>query len=306
MDTFVESSWYFLRYPSTDIDDRPWDAARTAAVLPVDFYAGGPEHVCRHHLYARFVTMAMHDLGHVDFDEPFPSMRLGGVLLHDGRKMNKSKGNVVVPEEYVERVGGDVLRCYLQFCSRWEEGGDFRDDGIAGIERFLSRVWRVVVGEPREDPAFDDRAVDRTIARVDDDIRHLRFNTALSALMELASAMVTGANARARRTLTLLLAPFAPYVAEELWCRLGEEYSVHTQPWPSFDRGALADATVTMVVQVDGKARDRVEVAAGLDEQSAVAVAMTRPRVVEWVDGRNVARVVHVPDRLLNLVTGDA
>ncbi len=230
-DTFVESSWYFLRYPSTDVEDRPWDDDRTARMLPVDFYAGGPEHVTRHHLYARFVTMALHDLGLVPFAEPFPHMRLGGIVHLHGSRMNKSKGNVVEPDAYVEAHGGDVLRLQLLFSGPWEENGDYRDEGIVGVERFLSRVWRLVT-ESADGPSQLDAMV-AAVQKVTRSIERLRFNVGIAALMETLNILSKhGSTAADRRTFVLLLAPFAPYVAEELWSQLGESYSVHTQCWP--------------------------------------------------------------------------
>ena len=190
-DTFFDSSWYFLRYPSSDVSDAPWDDVRTARWLPVDFYAGGVEHVQRHHLYARFVTMALHDLGVIGFEEPFPRVRLGGLIVHEGAKMSKSRGNVVGPDRYVEQHGADVLRCALLFSAPWEAGGEFRDDSIAGIERFFTRVWRAVV-EPRPSGSADeigeiDEMVDQTIVDVTGAIEGFRFNVALARLMELTA-----------------------------------------------------------------------------------------------------------------------
>ncbi len=243
-DTFVDSSWYFLRYPSADFDDRPWDEARTARFLPVDFYAGGLEHVQRHHLYARFVTMALHDLGLVPFDEPFPRVRLGGLILQDGAKMSKSRGNVVSPDDLVDRHGSDALRCALLFTAPWEQGGSFRVGTIAGIERFFTRLWRVVT-EPAAQGAGTDAAVPataadtvaRSVERVTTAVEQLRFNVALAALMELTRWIQTELadgpeRQEACRTTALLLAPLAPHLAEELWSRLGGEPSVHTQAWP--------------------------------------------------------------------------
>ena len=181
-DTFVDSSWYFLRYPSTEFQDRPWDIERTRRWLPVDFYAGGHEHVQRHHLYARFVTMALHDLGFVPFDEPFPRIRLGGLIVKDGAKMSKSRGNVVVPDDYIDQHGSDVLRCALLFMTPWEQGGEFVASAIDGVERFLTRVWRIVTG-----PDVDEAApADRFIADISDAIEKMHFNVAIARLMEFA------------------------------------------------------------------------------------------------------------------------
>jgi leucyl-tRNA synthetase len=309
-DTFVDSSWYFLRYPSTEVHDRPWDDERTARVLPVDFYAGGPEHVNRHHLYARFVTMALHDLGLVPFAEPFPHVRLGGFIVSDGAKMSKSRGNVVTPDELVDAHGSDVLRCALLFTAPWEQGGDFQLDAVAGIERFFVKVWRrVVLSDDDEDDdrgdgsdEDDDRGdgsddVDAAVvADVGRAIERMHFNVGLARLME---ALPFVRSAAAKRTFVKLLAPFAPHLAEELWCRIGQAFSVHTAPWPEVDDGALSARPVEVVVQVDGKVRAHVVVgredaAADVERAALGAVGLDRDAVV---------RVVVVPGRLVNVVT---
>ena len=310
-DTFLDSAWYFLRYPSAGRDDRAWDPELTARLLPVDSYAGGPEHVARHHLYARFVTRALHDLGLVPFAEPFPRIRLHGFLLKDGAKMSKSRGNVVVPDEYVARVGADNLRMYLLFCAPWEDGGDFSDAGLAGIERFSARAWRLLTegGQPAGPGGVDLRPLDRAVAAVGRDLGRLKFNTALSALMELARwarqqrpAMDAAEWARVSRTFVLLLAPFAPHLAEELWARLGGPYPVSRQPWPEADPAAVAEREVTLVVQVNGRRRDALPAPAGLDRERAVALALSSERVRRHLRGRAPRQAVHVPDRLVNLV----
>jgi leucyl-tRNA synthetase len=230
-DTFFDSAWYFLRYPSTDVDDRPWDAARTQRWLPVDQYAGGPEHVARHHLYARFVTHALHDLGLVPFVEPFPRIRLHGFLTLEGVKMSKSRGNVVNPDELFSAHGADVTRLALLFTRPWEADGDFDGSAVAGVERFLARAWRVVSAEPGDDDHAD--AVARAAARVGASIERLQGNTAIAALMELVNGFSRSAPSEAaQQAFVLLLAPLAPHVCEELWARLGGDYSVHDRPWP--------------------------------------------------------------------------
>jgi leucyl-tRNA synthetase len=300
-DTFFDSSWYFLRYPSAHATDQPWSPSRTARWLPVDFYAGGSEHVQRHHLYARFVTMALHDLGLVEFDEPFPRIRLGGLIVHDGAKMSKSRGNVVGPDPYWDAYGSDVFRCALLFTAPWESGGDFRDDAIAGIERFFTRVWRRVVGpHARSDDADLAENLDQTIGDVTREIERLRFNVALARLMELSGRV---RSEQGRLTLVLLLAPFAPHLAEELWARLGGEYSVHEQEWPVPGATPSPRRDVEIAIQVDGRLRGRLRVDARADENEVRACALRNAGVQRALDGRTIVRTVYVPGRIVNLVT---
>jgi leucyl-tRNA synthetase len=295
-DTFVDSAWYFLRYPSTEFDDRPWDPQRTERILPVDFYGGGPEHVQRHHLYARFVTMALHDLGLVPFEEPFPRIRLGGMIVRHGAKMSKSRGNVVTPDDYIDEHGADVLRCALLFAAPWEQGGDFTDDGIVGIERFFARVWRTITSpdRPEEDPA----RIARCIQGVTESIERLAFNVGIARLMEALPAVQSRDT---KRVFVRLLAPFAPHLAEELWHQLGQDFTVHHQPWPEADPMALQTQTVEIVIQVDGRVRGTVEVQCDADENDIAAAAQKSIPTVPTNDA--VRRTVYVPNRILNFVT---
>lgn len=313
-DTFLDSAWYFLRYPSSDVHDRAWDPSRTERMLPVNSYAGGPEHVTRHHLYARFLTRALHDLELLPFAEPFPNLRLHGMLTKDGAKMSKSRGNVVNPDRYISEHGADATRMYLLFIGPWDHGGDFSDAGIAGIERFIQRTWRLVT-EPHEPGGggVDLRPVDRAIAAIGADLEEMKFNTAIAALMEFgrwarheSDTMSSEEWARVSSSLVLLLAPLAPHFAEELWSRIGGDYSVHEQRWPAFNRRALADAQVTLVIQVDGKTRDKIQVPAGLDKEHALERAKGRESVRRHVMDREPTNVIFVPDRLINLVTTKA
>jgi leucyl-tRNA synthetase len=310
-DTFFDSSWYFLRFPSTEFDDVPWDAQRTARMLPVDQYAGGREHVVRHHLYARFVTRALHDLGLVPSAEPFPRVRLHGFITLAGSKMSKSRGNVVNPDRYLDEVGADVLRMSLLFCGPWEEGGEFSDAGVAGMQRFLLRAWRLLseVGGSGAG-GVDMRPLDRAVASVERSIERLKFNTAISALMEAVrwaraerAAMSGDEWTRTRETIILLLALFAPHVAEELWARGGGPFPVHGQRWPSFDPAALVEAKVTLVVQVDGKVRDRITVPRGTPRADVLRVVLRREPARRHLGGADPDRVVFIPDRLINLIT---
>jgi leucyl-tRNA synthetase len=306
-DAFVDSAWYFLRYPSTEFDDRAWDARRTEVALPVDFYAGGPEHVQRHHLYARFVTMALSDLGLVGFEEPFPRIRLGGLIVFHGAKMSKSKGNVVAPDEYLDRHGADVLRCALLFSAPWEEGGEFQLDAIAGIERFFAKLWRLF--DATNNVAASSRAGDRASAGdpalhqlthdVEAAIERLRFNVGIARLMAYLPSVVSR---HARSVYVRLLAPFAPHLAEELWASDGHPFSVHTAAWPEYDAAMLASRDVEWVVQVNGKVRDRVRLAADATEEAVVRFARGSASVAAALGGQGHDRVVFVPGKLVNLV----
>jgi leucyl-tRNA synthetase len=325
-DTFLDSSWYFLRYPSTAYDDRPFDPALTRKWLPVSMYMGGIEHVRRHHLYARFVTMVLHDLSYLDFAEPFTRLRLHGLLLKDGDKMSKSKGNVVNPDDYIERYGTDTLRVYLLATGPFEEGGDFRDQGITGVARFFNRVWDDVLGDLEAEggaaaasTAIGEGAsgpsaamLHRTIKKVGDDIANLKFNTATAALMEFSNwlrAHREQLSPRERlglhRAMAVLLAPLAPHLAEELWERLGGTGSVHSQRWPAYDERMLRDETITLVVQVNGKVRDKIEgVPADITAEQARELALGREKVQANLNGGRLVDAKYVPGRLINLVIG--
>lgn len=229
-DTFLDSAWYFLRYPSADVGDRPWDDARTRRWLPVDQYAGGPEHVARHHLYARFVTGVLHDSGYLRWAEPFPRLRVHGMLALGGAKMSKSRGNVINPDRLIAEHGADVTRLALLFTRPWNADGDWDPAVLAGAERFVARLWRLATG-PVGDAGSE--YVADTVRRVTADLGDMRFNTAIAALMTLVGRLKGEPPSPAVvRTLVLLAAPFAPHVAEELWARIGGDYSVHDAAWP--------------------------------------------------------------------------
>ena len=306
-DVFFDSAWYFLRYPSTDLDDQPWDPDRTSKWLPVDMYIGGNEHAVRHLLYARFVMRALHDLGLVPVAEPFKRFRANGMLVKDGAKMSKSRGNVVNPDEYISKYGADVFRLYLMSLGPYTEGGDFRDQGIVGMTRFIDRVWRATQAASDADTVDEakERRRHRAIARVDGDIAELRYNTAITALIIFAKAVDAEGSAARKidaQTLLQLLAPFAPYVAEELWERTGGTGSIHDSRWPEHDPELAADVEVTIAIQVNGKVRGTLVVAAGtpVDELERQAVAV--PRVAEALGGHPPKKVVAVVDRIVNIV----
>jgi len=307
-DNFLDSAWYFLRYPSSDDGEHAFDPELTRKWLPVESYIGGKEHAVLHLLYTRFVCMALHDLGHLDFEEPFERFRAHGVIVRGGAKMSKSRGNVVNPDEFFDRYGADTLRAYLMFMGPYEEGGDFSDQGIEGIYRFLNRVYHLVrknrtVGGTASPAAV--RLRHETIRRVTEDVEALKYNTALAALMEYLNGLgrESAVAAEDLRTLVVLLAPFAPHITEELWEALGQPYSVHEATWPSYDPAVLVARTITLVVQVDGKLRDRLALPAGLDEAAAREAALQSDAVRRFLPDGAPLRFVYVPDRLLSIAT---
>jgi leucyl-tRNA synthetase len=307
-DTFLDSAWYFLRYPSTEFEDRAWDRTRTKTWLPVTTYIGGNEHAVLHLLYSRFITMVLHELGHVDFEEPFPKLRAHGLIIKDGAKMSKSRGNVVIPDTYIQKWGADTFRMYLMFLGPFQEGGDFRDEGITGVRRFLEKVWTLAheaADTPTQplDPAVE-RKLHQTIHKVTEDTERLDYNTAIAAMMEYVNLVREhGAPSRsAIEPLLVLLAPFAPHVTEELWALLGHTTSILAARWPAYDERLAAAGDVEIVVQVNGKVRSRLTVARGASEAHVTAVALRDESVQKFVDGKPVRKVIYVPDRLLNLV----
>jgi leucyl-tRNA synthetase len=308
-DTFLDSGWYFLRYPSTDFDDRAFDRELTSRWLPVDAYIGGNEHAVLHLMYARFLTMALHDLGHLDFEEPFVVFRAHGLITKDGAKMSKSRGNVVVPDPIIEQFGADTFRTYLMFLGPYGEGGDYRDEGIQGPFGFLHRVWDTVLTAAEGEPDADvERKLHRTIEQVTQQIPELGYNTAIAALMEYLNAVRAGGRDAVRaeiEPLVVLMAPFAPHIAEELWERLGHDASVFDgETWPEFDPAKAAAEAVRIAVQVNGKLRGTVEVTPGAEEPAVVAAARADDNVSRYLENMTERRVVFVQDRLVNFVVG--
>ncbi|HEX7337517.1 MAG TPA: leucine--tRNA ligase [Gemmatimonadales bacterium] len=310
-DTFLDSAWYYLRYPSTEFDDRPFDQERTRKWLPVTTYIGGNEHAVLHLLYSRFVSMVLHELGLLHFDEPFKKFRAHGHIVKDGAKMSKSRGNVVVPDEYIQRWGADTFRMYLMFLGPFQEGGDFRDDGVSGPRRFLDKVWALVGDTIRDDNGAEiNHAVQvkrhQTVRKVTAGLEELHYNTSIAALMEFVNT-IRAENVASREVvedLIVMLAPFAPHFAEENWERLGKEGSIFDAEWPGWDERLTVEDTVEIAVQVSGKTRSRVTVPRGADEKTVVAAAQQDAGVRRFTEGKEVRKVVYVPNRLLNLVVG--
>jgi leucyl-tRNA synthetase len=316
MDTFVDSSWYWYRYLSPHYDEGPFDPERGEKWLPVDQYTGGIEHAILHLLYARFFTKVMRDLGLVDFDEPMTSLRnQGNILGPDGQKMSKSRGNVVNPQEYVDRFGSDALRGFLMFIGPWNEGGPWDGKGIEGVSRWLRRALSLVTrgdssgGEA--DPRELERRTNRLIKKITDDLEAFRFNTSIAALMEHTNYLLAVRGRvedaewhEALRTFVTVLSPFAPHHAEEMWAAMGEEYSVHEQAWPGYDEALIQAEEITLIVQVNGKLRDRIEAPADISEEAARELALSSARVRPHLEGKELRKSVYVPGRLVNLVVG--
>jgi leucyl-tRNA synthetase len=322
MDGFACSSWYALRFVSPHYADGPFDPEALAAWGPPDLYVGGAEHAVMHLLYARFWTKVMADAGIIPFREPFPALRSQGVMhardpeTGEVTRMSKSKGNVVTPDVVAESHGADALRVYLLFMAPFETNTVWEEEGIIGAERFLQRVWRmageIIADQPVDQPSTILTAqLHRTIKRVTADVEAFKFNTAIAALMELLNATsahhrergATAELAGAVRTFVLLLAPFAPHIAEELWSRMEEPYSVHRQPWPEWDAALAAEGTITLVVQVNGKVRARIEVSADIKKETAREAALSDENVQSHVGDQRIHKVIYVPGQLINIVT---
>jgi leucyl-tRNA synthetase len=317
MDTFMCSSWYFLRYTSPHTKDAPFDAAKVKYWLPVDLYTGGAEHAVMHLFYARFFIKALRDMGLVDFDEPFIRLFNQGTIIYRGAKMSKSRGNVIAPDEYVAELGADAVRAYLMFIGPWELGGEWNDRGIVGVSRWLNRVWSLVTEDyvadivDREEERRLLHLVHKTIKEVSNDLEKLRFNIVIANLMELTNYLSKVREKKAvsnslwREAITyflLLLAPIAPHLAEELWVRTGHPYSIHNQQWPGYDEELAKEEQITLVIQVNGKVRDRVVVPASISEAEAKELALGREKIKAYLDGKKLSRIVYVPRRLVNIV----
>jgi len=317
MDTFMCSSWYQLRYASPECDDAPFAKDKLEYWCPVDQYTGGAEHATMHLLYTRFFTKALRDMGIVAFDEPFIRLFNQGVIVIERQKMSKSKGRVVNPDEYVAELGADAVRAYLMFIGPWNQGGEWDDRGIKGIARWLNRVWDLVLGDyaPQKPDEASTRQLrhmtHRTIRKVTQDLEGFRFNTMVAVLMELTNYLgkvrdekdvEKAAWDEAIDSLLLLLAPTAPHLAEELWTRTGHPYSIHNQSFPQWDAELAAEEEFTLVIQVNGKLRDRVTVPVTITEDEARELALSRERIQDYLNDRKIVRVIYVPRRLVNVV----
>ena len=326
MDTFICSSWYYLRYTDPKNDQAPFDKDKVNYWAPVDQYIGGIEHAILHLLYSRFFTKVLHDAGLVDFDEPFKNLLTQGMVLKDGSKMSKSKGNVVSPEEIIEKYGADTARLFILFAAPVDRDLEWSDQGVEGAYRFLGRVWRILGHFEDDIKAGQDeydvtaltkeeqelrRVLHLTIRKVTEDVRdRFMFNTAISSVMELVNAFYgfqdkainQGLVREIAADLVKMLAPFAPHITEELWSRLFGNGSVHQQKWPAYDEAATRQSEIEIVLQINGKVRDKITVSADLDRAGMEKAVMALPRTVELTAGKEIVKVICVPKKLVNIV----
>lgn len=304
MDTFVCSSWYYLRYPSAEFDDMPFDKKRTNKWLPVDMYIGGPEHACMHLLYARFINKVLKDLGYINFEEPFKKLVHQGLITKNSAKMSKSKGNTVSPDEFIEKYGSDVFRMYLMFMGPYTEGGDWNDDGIKGVARFTDKFWDLIyVKSVLSDPTALQRELNKTIKKITHDMGKLQFNTVIAALMEFTNkAMKTGIDIDSKKEAVKLIAPVAPHLAEELWEHLGETDSVFNSTWPEYNDEMTEEDKFELVVQINGKVRGKVCVDFDINEEEALQKAKSVKNIKSHLEDKKIIKEIYVPKKLVNFV----
>ncbi|MBC2582226.1 leucine--tRNA ligase [Clostridium sp. DJ247] len=325
LDTFVCSSWYYLRYVDNKNSQKAFDTEKINKMLPVDMYVGGPEHACMHLLYARFITKALRDMGYLNFDEPFLSLRHQGLILGpDGQKMSKSKGNTISPDDYITEYGSDVFRMYLMFGFDYTEGGAWSDDGIKSIARFADRIERILdssreeLNNPKNTKTTLDRAEKElnymrhfAIKAVSEDANKFQFNTAIARLMEYTNTLSKYLSEEVKNTVFLeevivdfikLIAPFAPHFAEEQWELIGMSFSVFNEGWPILDPNALIKDEVEIAIQVNGKIRAKMNIATGLSEDEIKEISLNNDDIKASLEGKEVKKIIVVKGRLVNIV----
>jgi leucyl-tRNA synthetase len=315
LDGFMCSCWYFLRYCSPRYDKAPFDPEAVKHWMPVDIYTGGAEHAVMHLFYTRFFIKAMRDIGVVDFGEPFARLFNQGIIILNHQKMSKSKGNVVNPDDYVLELGADTVRAYLMFVGPWEQGGEWDDSGISGLSRWLNRIWNLALDEYKSNRADGDtdlvRMMHQTIRKVSEDMDRIRFNTMVAALMEFSNYLGKAKESGnvspkvwedAIKALLLMLAPTAPHLAEEMWEKRGYKYSIHNQLWPSWDEAKARQDEITLVVQVNGKVRDRIAASATISENEAKELAANAEKVKTYLTDKQIVNIIYIPGKLVNIV----
>ncbi|MFA7688923.1 MAG: class I tRNA ligase family protein, partial [Bacilli bacterium] len=322
LDTFVCSSWYFLRYPDAKNDTNPWDKDLINKILPVDKYIGGVEHACLHLLYSRFITKALRDMGYIDFDEPFKSLVHQGMILgEDGEKMSKSKGNTVSPDDYIEKYGSDVFRTYLMFGFKYIEGGPWDGNGVKAISKFYERLRRLIdnsIELIKKDYKTDinkDKEIEsimhNSIREITKDLDEFSFNTAISRIMEIVNALYKYTYDDKINTILLsdliegtilLISPFAPHMAEELWQQIGKENSIFKFPYPVYDETKVIKDSFELVIQVNGKVRSRVTINSDLSDEEVKKVALGQDNVKKYLQGEEIVKTIVIPKKLVNIV----
>jgi leucyl-tRNA synthetase len=321
MDTFFDSSWYMYRYLNPKYKEAPFDNKLVKSWMPVDQYTGGAEHAVMHLLYARFFTKALRDMGLVDFGEPFLRLFNQGIILgQDHEKMSKSRGNVINPDDVVTGMGADAVRVFLMFIGPWDQGGPWSNVGINGIARWLNRVWTIttekyelesvtVINQQTTDELA--KTLHKTIKKVYEDLDKFKFNTAIAQLMEFSNYLNKTLNTKTVdplvwntciRSFLLMFAPIAPHLAEELWEINGYKYSIHSESFPIWNEELISENVITMIVQVNGKMRDKIEIAIGMEENAVKSLALTSSKIQAHIDGKTINKVIYVPDRLINIV----
>jgi len=318
MDTFVDSSWYFLRFISPENNKKAFEKEDVNKWLPVDQYIGGVEHAILHLLYSRFITKVLYDLDLIGFDEPFGNLFTQGMIIKNGAKMSKSKGNVVSPDDLINEYGADTVRLYTLFIGPPEKDAEWSDRGVEGAYRFLGRVWRLVEkctasdsrnsGEETSSGKTLKRKTHQTIKKVTDDLeKGFHFNTAISAIMELVNEIYTTKESRedvfeAAKTVVMLLGPFVPHIAEELWQKFGNDTSILHQDWPVYDKELIVEEKITIPIQVNGRLRSKIEVSPSTDEATIKEIILSDEKMHKWIDGKNIAKWIIIPERLVNVI----
>ena len=307
MDNFLDSAWYFLRYISPQNEKEIFNKKLGKKWLPIDLYVGGNEHAVLHLMYTRFITMALHDLGVIDFDNPFKRFRANGMILKDGKKMSKSKGNVINPEEYGEKVGYDALKTYLLFLGPLSEDRSFTDSGVQGTKRWVDKIFRL---ETKIKKDFKDqesiiRKLHQTIKIVTSDFEEQKYNTAIARLMELTNVLGKAENISMEiwQKFLVLTAPFAPALAEELWYNLGNKDSIfNSKAWPKHDKLLAKDEKINLAIQVNGKLRNTIETSADIGEDEAKKLAQENEKIKKWIDGKEIIKIIFIKGKLVNIV----
>ena len=313
-DPFVDSSWYYLRYPCTEFKEKPFDKKRLEKWMPVNMYIGGKEHTVLHLLYSRFITMVLYDLGYVKKEEPFKRFFAHGLLIKDGAKMSKSKGNIINPDEYIDKFGADSVRLYLMFLGDVRLGGDWRDSGMSGMFKFVNRFYKLTEkifennNKKTEDPDVL-KIMHKAIKRVGGDLEKLKFNTAIAAIMECTNSLYEIEAAGKKigadivEILAKIIAPLAPFMAEELWSQTGHKESIFKQKWPEYDASLIQDEEFELIIQIGGKVRDKIKVKMDISEDEAKELARQSEKIKNFIGAKPIKKVIFVKNRLINIVT---